>query len=342
MIEAFPLPQPPIPVTQDGFRRRVSYLRVSLTDRCNLRCRYCMPGGGIRFFPRDTLLGLGELKRLLKVFRDLGVIKIRLTGGEPLLRPELEEILSEIIHLGIEDVSLTTNGVLLSRRVRSLAAAGLKRINISLDTFQGDRFRQITGMAALDRVLRGIRDALDAGLKPVKINMVVMREWNLDEVEEFALFAKKAPVEVRFLELMPTANDFEGTAAGIHQDSFVSTDEIRKRIERVVSLGAEEPCSTVAKVFPIEGGLGKIGFISPVSNHFCASCNRIRLTARGTLKTCLHGPDSADLRAALRGGAQDAELKQIIQGALSFKPEEHFIRPDRFVSRNLQMSQVGG
>jgi len=189
--------------------------------------------------------------------------------------------------------------------------------------------------------VRGIWDTVDAGLEPVKINMVVMREWNLDEVEEFALFAKRAPVEVRFLELMPTANNFEGTA-GADPDSFVSADEIKMRIERVVTLGAEEPCSGVAKVFPIEEGLGKIGFISPVSNHFCGSCNRIRLTARGALKTCLHGPDSADLRAALQGGADDTELKQIIRDALTIKPDEHFIRPDHYVSGNLRMSQVGG
>lgn len=341
MIQTGSLPKPPVPVTEDGFRRRVSYLRISLTDRCNLRCRYCMPNAGIQFFPKDSLLSLEELKRLLKIFKDIGVVKIRLTGGEPLLRPELEDILAVIVQLGIPDVSLTTNGVLLSRRVRSLAAAGLKRINISLDTLQREKFYKITKKDALDQVLNGIKDALDAGLAPVKINMVVMREWNLNEVEEFARFAKMAPLEIRFLELMPTANNFEGTA-GVNQDSFVSVEEIKKRVEKAVSLGAEEFYPGVARVFPIEGGLGKVGFISPVSNHFCGSCNRIRMTARGTLKTCLHGPDSADLKSALQSGASDDELKQMIRDALLFKPQEHFIRPEHYVSRYLQMSQVGG
>ncbi len=341
MIQALALPIPPIPVTEDGFKRRVSYLRISLTDKCNLRCKYCMPSSGIRFFPKDSLMSLEELKRLLTVFKDLGVTKIRLTGGEPLLRPELEEILAEIIHLGIEDVSLTTNGVLLSQRIQSLSAAGLKRINISLDTFQRERFYKLTGMDALDRTLRGIWDSVEAGLNPVKINMVVMRDWNLDEVGEFAQFAKKAPVEVRFLELMPTANNFEGTV-GVNPDSFVSSDEIREKIERFVSLDTEESYDGVAKVFPVKDGMGKIGFISPVSNHFCGSCNRIRLTARGTLKACLHGEDSADLRAAIEDGATDGDLKQIIRDALMFKPQEHFIRPENYISRNLLMSQVGG
>ena len=328
-------------ITEDGFRRRVSYLRLSVTDRCNLRCRYCMPKEGIKFFSNDELLQLEELKRLLKLFRDLGVTKVRLTGGEPLLRMELEEILEEILSLGITDISLTTNGVNLKERIPSLMAAGLKRINISLDTFKDDRFLKITGANVLDRVLQGIEDSLAAGLNPVKINMVVMRDLNLDEVKEFALFAKNRPVEARFLELMPTANNFEGSSA-LKEESFVSISEIKEKVEEVVDLFPEEFSGSVARVFQIKGGLGKVGFISPVSNHFCGSCNRIRLTARGTLKTCLHGPDSADLKFALRRGATDEELKQIIRDSLLLKPEEHFIRPDHYVSQYLQMSQVGG
>ena len=335
------LPSPPAPLTLDGFKRRVSYLRVSLTDRCNLGCRYCMPNRGIKYFSKESLLSLGELKRLLKILKDLGVAKIKLTGGEPLLRLELEEIISEVIRLGITDVSLTTNGVLLDHRSRSLVSAGLKRINISLDTLQRERFYKITGSDALDQVLKGIESAAKAGLAPVKINMVVMREWNINEIEEFALLTKRFPLEVRFLELMPTANNFEGTA-GVNAESFVSIDEIKKRIEKIVNLGAEEFYHGVARVYPVVGGLGKIGLISPVSNHFCESCNRIRLTARGTLKTCLHGPDSADLKVAMRAGSTDEDLKQLVRNALSFKPEEHFIRPEHYISSHLQMSQIGG
>ena len=328
-------------ITEDSFKRRVSYLRLSVTDRCNLRCRYCMPKGKIQFFSSDELLRLEELKRLLKIFRDLGVCKVRLTGGEPLLRLELESILKEVIALGIRDVSLTTNGVTLSKRIPSLIAAGLTRINISLDTFNKERFFNITGSDSLNSVLRGIEDSIAAGLTPVKINMVVMRNINLDEVEDFVAFARNHPVEVRFLEVMPTANNFEGTSSLTH-DNFVSVEEIKERVEQRAALIPEEFSGSVAKVFKIKEGIGKIGFISPISNHFCGSCNRIRLNARGILKTCLHGPDSANLRLALRQGASDQDLKVVIRNALLLKPEEHFIRPDHYLSQHLQMSQVGG
>jgi cyclic pyranopterin phosphate synthase len=300
-----------------------------------------MPKSGLKFVSTHTLLTLDQLKRLLKIFRGLGMAKLRLTGGEPLLRPDLEEILAEAQFLGIPDISLTTNGVLLSTRIKSLAAAGLKRINISLDTFQRERFYEITGMDAVDRVLQGIWDSVHEGLEPVKINVVVMREWNLDEIREFALFAKRAPIEVRFLELMPTANSFEGTA-GVDEKSFVSMDEIKREVERAVELGTEEPSLGVARVFPLLDGIGKIGFVSPVSNHFCSTCNRVRLTAQGILKTCLHGPESVNLKEALERGASDGEISDMIRNDLLLKPEEHFIRPDHYISRTLQMSQVGG
>ena len=335
------LGQPPLPTTEDAFRRRVSYLRISLTDRCNLKCRYCMPQGGMIFFPSENLLSTEELRRLMAIFVSLGVTKVRLTGGEPLLRADLEELLQEAAALGIPDVSVTTNGIFLAGRAKTLAAAGLKRINISLDTFQRDRFLKITGSDGLDRVLQGITAALEEGLQPVKINMVVMREWNFDEITDFVRFAERLPVEVRFLELMPTKNNLNGSA-GVDASSFVSSDEIRREVEKIARLEAEEPVRGVARVFPLTGGLGKVGFVSPVSNHFCAACNRIRLTASGGLKTCLHGEDIVDLRTALREGASDAVIIGMIRGAIFRKPEEHFIRPDRYVSPFLQMSQVGG
>ncbi len=333
--------QPPSVTTEDGFRRRVSYLRISLTDRCNLRCRYCMPKNGMVFSPAEALLSAPEIKRLVGIFRSLGVVKIRLTGGEPLLRPDLEDILAHAKSLGVGDVSLTTNGLLLMERLPGLLNAGLTRINISLDTFQRDKFKKITGADALPKVLAGLEAAFRWGLTPVKVNMVVMREWNLVEIPDFVRFAADNPVEVRFLELMPTRNTFEGTAL-VDQRSFVSAAEMRGTVESLVVLGEEDPVRGVARTYPVRGGRGRIGFVSPVSNHFCGTCNRVRLTSTGNLKTCLHGESVVDLRSALRAGAADEDLGRMIRDALFNKPEEHFIRPDHFVSQFLQMSQVGG
>lgn len=293
------------------------------------------------FFHTDDLLSTAELKRIIVIFRGLGVVKIRLTGGEPLLRRDVDEILFHIYTLGVADVSMTTNGLLLAERGEALKNAGLRRVNVSLDTFRPDRFQSITGAKALDKVLNGIEWALAAGLSPVKINMVVMRGWNEDEIPEFVRFAEERPVEVRFLELMPTRNTYEGTAS-VGQEAFVSVEEIRREVERHAVLGDEEPIQGVARSYPIRGGRGKIGFVSPVSNHFCGTCNRVRLTSTGRVKTCLHGESSADLKTALRAGASDGDLAQLVRDALFQKPEEHFIRPTHFVSPHLQMSQVGG
>ncbi|MFN0117782.1 MAG: GTP 3',8-cyclase MoaA [Elusimicrobiota bacterium] len=333
--------QPPVVTTEDGFRRRVSYLRISLTDRCNLRCRYCMPKEKISFFPEDEILTNDELKRLIQVFASLGVTKIRLTGGEPLLRKGLEEVLSYIYLQGVKDVSMTTNGIFLARRLESLQEAGLKRINISLDTFRLDRFELITTSRNINKVIEGIHKSIEMGLSPVKINMVVMKGWNDDEIPDFVRFAYNHFVEVRFLELMPTKNTFEGTSL-VTKDAFFPVASIRTEVEKYVQLGFEDPIAGVARTYPIKGGKGKIGFVSPVSNHFCGSCNRIRLTSTGGLKTCLHGNDVVDLKSLLRKGSSNEDISKAIRAALFIKPPEHFIRPDHFVSSSLQMSQVGG
>ena len=331
-----------IPATEDAFQRRVSYLRVSVTDRCNLRCGYCMPASGVPFWTSDERLANDELFRLMDVFVGLGVKKVRLTGGEPLLRPDLERIIGRLrARPEIEDIALSTNGVFLAKRARSLKKAGLSRINISLDTFRPERFARIARSNRLFDVMQGIEEALQVGFQPVKINVVLMRGINEDELEDFVALAVARPLEVRFIELMPTRNNFEGTAA-VGRAQFISAEEVRQRVQRLVPLGQEEARSGVARVFPIFGGLGKIGFISPVSNHFCGTCNRLRLTARGELKTCLHGEDLVDLRTPLRAGAGDEELADLIRHAVLGKPPEHFIRPEQFMSRWLQMSQVGG
>jgi cyclic pyranopterin phosphate synthase len=300
-----------------------------------------MPDGGIKFLPKELLLTTDEIRRLITVFRSLGVMKVRLTGGEPLLRPDVEQIIGHIYESGVQDVSLTTNGILLKEQLGSLQRSGLRRINISLDTFQRDVFQKITGADAYEKVFAGVMAAIHSELSPVKINVVVMREWNLAEVPAFVRFAESFPVEVRFLELMPTRNTFEGTAL-VDKSSFVSVDEIRSRVEAVAQLESEDPIGGVARTFGIKGGVGKIGFVSPVSNHFCGSCNRVRLTSTGGLKTCLHGADVVDLRTGLRTGLTNEDIAMLIRNALMIKPAEHLIRPDQYTSRYLQMSQVGG
>lgn len=331
-----------IPTTEDAFKRRVSYLRVSVTDRCNLRCSYCMPSDGIAFWKKERLLTNPEMFRLIDIFIGLGVEKVRLTGGEPLLRPDLEEFIRFLrTRPEIKDISVSTNGVYLSKRAATLKQAGLTRINISLDTFRADRFQKISKNSQLASVLRGIDAALAVGFSPVKINTVVMRGVNDDEIRDFVTFAVSHPVEVRFIELMPTKNNFVGNA-DVDVKAFISSEEIQQKVETWVSLSQEEPRRGVARVFPIFGGLGKIGLVSPVSNHFCGQCDRLRLTARGELKTCLHGRELVDLKTPLRDGATDETLRNIIREAVLGKPPEHFIRPEHFVSPSLQMSQVGG
>jgi GTP 3',8-cyclase len=330
------------PATEDALKRRVSYLRVSLTDRCNLRCSYCMPTHRLGFWKREEFLTTQELFRLIHIFTGLGVRKVRLTGGEPLLRPDLEEIIGRLrLYPEIRDISISTNGVYLAQRAFSLKAAGLMRINISLDTFQPERFKTISRNGQLRDVLRGIEAAISMGFFPVKINIVLMRGINDEELPNFVAYAMSQPVEIRFIELMPTQNNFAGNAA-VGLEHFISCEETRRRIETMVHLGAEMPRTGVARTFPLVNGPGKIGFISPVSDHFCASCDRLRLTVRGELKTCLHGSDLVDLKTPLRLGSSDDEIGEIIRHAVLGKPPEHFIRADHFVSRSLQMSQIGG
>jgi cyclic pyranopterin phosphate synthase len=331
-----------IPATEDAFQRRVSYLRISVTDRCNLRCSYCMPSTGMDFWKPEVLLTNNELFRLIDIFTGLGVRKVRLTGGEPLLRPDLDVLVRFLkSQAAIEDISVSTNGIYLEKSAARLRAAGLARINISLDTFRAERFKTISKTGDLADVRRGIEAALLAGFSPVKLNAVIMRGINDDEIADFVDFAIRHPVQVRFIELMPTHNNRLGDTP-VSVDAFMASEEILDKVKTLATLGPEEPRGGVARVFPLAGGLGKVGFISPVSNHFCGSCNRLRLTARGELKTCLHGSDLVDLRTPMREGASDAELVTMIRQAVLGKPPEHFIRVDHFVSSSLQMSQVGG
>lgn len=322
----------------DSFHRPIDYLRVSVTDRCNLRCVYCMPPDGVCLMPHQDLLTFEELHLVARAAVELGITKVRLTGGEPLVRlglPKLVEMLAEIP--GIEDVSLTTNGLLLGQYADKLKKAGLRRVNVSLDTLNPDRFRTISrSKYSPEHVLDGIEAAQSAGLTPVKINMVVMGGVNDDEIVEFAA-RSIAGWNVRFIEVMPLAG--EGGSPG----QFIPVSEIRKRIEK---LGALEQCQTSAgngpaRYFRLPGAKGTIGFITPVTEHFCFSCNRLRLTSDGRLRPCLLSGNELDLRQAVRSGASLDGIKALIKKAVASKPQKHHMTGGE-VPRGRPFSQVGG
>ncbi len=308
----------------DGFGRKINYLRVSITDRCNLRCVYCMPEEGVVWLPHDDILRYEEIERIVRVGVGLGIDRVRVTGGEPLVRRGVVEFIGRLAAIqGLQDISLTTNGVNLPEMAGALASAGLRRVNISLDTLQPERFAQVSRVDAHAKVLAGVEAALAAGLHPVKLNVVVLRGFNDDEVADFAALTLTRPVHVRFIELMPL-----GESGKIEEDRFVASAEIKARLERVRPLLAPPPVpgQGPAEYFQWgEGAVGTVGFISAISEHFCASCNRLRLTADGRLHPCLAMDRTVDIRTALRGGADDREVAGIILEAVGRKPRRHYM-----------------
>ena len=326
---------------QDAFGRIITSLRVSLTDRCNLRCRYCMPETGVKFVEHAEILRYEEFARLLNVAARRGISKIRVTGGEPLVRKGAVEFIARISRIpGIQTVTLTTNGVLLAPFAAPLRRAGLSYLNVSLDTLNPRKFEEITRVPAFDAVLRGIRAAKEAGFSTVKVNVVAMRGFNDDELFDFADFAHEYDVIVRFIEYMP----FHGN--GWQPNGFVPSDELQARLATRFALrpAREEP-SAAAKIFDIPGRRGKIGFISAVSHNFCAECNRLRLTADGFLRPCLHGAVEIDVKRALRRGASDDELMAFFQEAADRKPVAHrdfFAPPAPEIAADRAMVNIGG
>lgn len=322
----------------DSFQRPVNYLRISVTDRCSLRCIYCMPPEGVCLMPHDDILTYEEIYSVVSAAAELGVNKIRITGGEPLVRAKLPRLIRMLASISpIDDISLTTNGILLARYAAQLKSAGLRRVNVSLDTLNPDRFQQITRGGKMKDVLKGIDAALSCGLTPVKINVVVMAGINDDELLDFAVKTRDEGWHVRFIEQMPVAGN------NILTPQFVPVSEMRRRLEK---LGQLEPCAVTvgngpAKYFKLPGASGTIGFITPVSEHFCFSCNRLRLTADGKLRLCLLNDGGIDLRETLRKGASAAELKKLIEAAVASKPESHHLAQG-CVPQNNSFSQVGG
>jgi len=321
----------------DSFQRPIDYLRISVTDRCNLRCIYCMPAKGVHLMSHGDILSYEEVYTVAAAAAELGINKVRITGGEPLIRaglPKLVQMLSQIDT--IDDISLTTNGVLLARYAAELKQAGLRRVNVSLDTLKPDKFEYITRGSNLDNVLKGINVARSVGLNPIKINMVVMSGVNDDELRDFAAKTITEGWHVRFIEYMPFG---EGATAS----PFVPVSDIRQRLE---VMGKLEPCSRKmgngpAKYFRLPQAKGTIGFITPVSEHFCFHCNRLRLTADGKLRLCLLSEDEIDLRQSLRSGMSSAELKRLIEEAVANKPLRHHLA-EGCVPQDRPFSQVGG
>jgi cyclic pyranopterin phosphate synthase len=325
---------------RDSWGREIRSLRVSVTDKCNFRCRYCMPAEGLEWLPRDEVLSFEEIERLVRILAAMGVDEVRLTGGEPLVRrdmPRLVELLAAIP--GVRDLSLTTNGVLLDRLAGPLVQAGLRRVNVSLDTLSHVRFAEITRRDALDRVLAGLAEAeRHPELRPIKVNCVAIKGFTEQEVPALAELARRKPYVVRFIEFMPLDAD-----ESWRDDEVLTGAEIRALIEErwpLVEVPAK-PAST-ARRFRFADGAGEVGFVNPVSEPFCSSCDRIRLTADGQLRTCLFSRREWNLKQPLRDGASDGEIARLVRFAVRHKELKHKINEPGFVPASRSMSQIGG
>jgi GTP 3',8-cyclase len=324
----------------DGWGREIKSLRISVTDKCNFRCRYCMPAEGLQWLPREEILDYEEIARLVRIMGAMGVEEVRLTGGEPLARRDLPALVSQLAGIpGVNDLSLTTNGVLLDRFAAPLVEAGLKRLNVSLDSLSHVRFAEITRRDALDRVLAGLEEAERyAELRPIKVNCVAIRGFTEEEVPALAELARRKPYVVRFIEFMPLDAD-----EAWREDDVLTGGEIRALIEErwpLVEIPAK-PSST-ARRFRFADGAGEIGFVNPVSEPFCSSCDRIRLTADGQLRTCLFSRREWDLKTPLRDGSSDEEVEALLRWAVRHKELKHKINEPGFVRASRSMSQIGG
>ncbi|HEU4977292.1 MAG TPA: GTP 3',8-cyclase MoaA [Solirubrobacteraceae bacterium] len=324
----------------DGHGRRIRDVRVSVTDRCNFRCQYCMPAEGLPWLERDEVLRFEEIARLVRLLAEMGVHDVRLTGGEPLVRRDFPRLAAMLAGTpGLEDLSLTTNGFLLERDAQALVEAGVRRFNVSVDSLQRDRFFAMTRRDALPQVLRGLEKlAAFPDAHPIKVNAVAMRGFTEHEVLPFAAFAREHPYEVRFIEFMPLDGDRAWTP-----EQVLTGEEIRAAIHAVHPLEPEprEPSAT-ARTYRFADGRGRIGFINPVSEPFCGDCDRIRLTADGRLRTCLFSLNETDLRGPLRAEASDDDLERIVRDAVWRKELKHHVNEPGFIQPARTMSAIGG
>jgi GTP 3',8-cyclase len=328
---------------KDSYNRPIRDLRVSLTDRCNFRCFYCLPHGEPPIAPKEQMLSYEEIEYVCDIFVSLGIEKIRLTGGEPMMRRDIETIIEKLARLkpkGLHDLALTTNGYFLPDRAQSLKEAGLDRVTISLDSLKRDTFKQMTGVDVLDRVLQGIAAAKQSGLEPIKINAVIVRGHNEDEVPDFAAFAREHDVKMRFIEFMPLDSGHDWSRADV-----VSGREIRERINEkfpLTSIDVARGSETASRYRFADGAAGEIGIIAPVTEPFCGACSRIRLTADGQIRTCLFSTVEHSLRDVVRLGTTRAEIIDFIESVVMKKEPRHYINEPQFVAPSRSMSFIGG
>jgi len=330
-------------VLRDSYQRPIRDLRVSLTDRCNFRCFYCLPHGEPPIAPKEQMLSYEEIDYICEIFVSLGIEKLRLTGGEPMLRRDIETIIEKLSRLkssGLQDLALTTNGYYLPDRAQSLKDAGLDRVTISLDSLKRDVFKRMTGVDVLDKVLAGIAAAKAAGLEPIKINAVIVRGHNEDEVSDFAAFAREHDVKMRYIEFMPLDSGHEWA-----REDVVSGKEILERISErfpLVRVDVARGSETSARYRFADGAPGEIGIIAPVTEAFCGACSRIRLTADGQIRTCLFSTVEHSLRDVVRSGASRKEIIEYIHSVIMKKEPRHFINDPGFVAPSRTMSFIGG
>ena len=328
-----------MPELVDKYNRHLNYLRLSITDRCNLRCLYCAPGGMLPKLAQDQILRYEEILRVVRIGVRLGISKVRLTGGEPLMRKGVYEFLKELVAIdGLSDISLTTNGVLLLENVEKIKAVGIKRINISLDTLKREKFKHITGYDLFDQVWAGIEKAYALGFDPIKLNVVALRGYNDDEFVDLARLSLTYPFHIRFIEYMPIGNP------QMRNSDYILAKDIQAHLS---ALGPLVPVMNKhmdgpAQRYRIEGARGEIGFIQPMSRHFCHTCNRLRLTANGQLRPCLLSDKQLDIRGPLRSGCSDDELETMFHHAVQHKHESHHYAPNSHFRVHDPMSGIGG
>jgi GTP 3',8-cyclase len=318
---------------KDNFGREISYLRVSLTDRCNLRCIYCMPEQGVEKKGHQDILRYEQVLEIIKAAVSLGINKIRFTGGEPLVLPGIDKLIYETSQLQENmDISLTTNGILLGDYIDDLKKAGLSRVNISLDTLNKEKYKHITRIGDIDKVLVAIKKCIEVGLSPVKINVVLIKGFNDDEISDFIKLTIKEPIEVRFIELMPI-----GEGIKLYENGRMSFEEVLEQHPELIP--EEMQKGSTAQLYRVPGSKGKVGFISPVSCKFCEDCNKIRLTSTGTIKPCLHSEEEYDLKEYLK---DETLLKEALRTAILNKPEEHHLNEEKQSNSKKMMYQIGG
>lgn len=324
---------------KDLYERRIDYLRISITDKCNLKCVYCMPKRGLKYFEESEILTSEEIVRFVRIVHKHGLRKVRITGGEPLMRKDIILLISSIKKIGIHDLSLTTNGIMLSRLAGELKKAGLDRVNISLDTMDADKYKTITNGGDINRVLEAIEEAERVGLSPIKLNIVPIRGLNNDEILSFASLTFNKNYHIRFIEFMPV-----GFNEMWRKDRYVSSTEI---MERILTLGSLERLKFRGKGpsrnYKIKGAKGVIGIISPLSDHFCGFCNRLRLTTDGKIRPCLFSQVEIDIKTPMRSGASDEEIEKLFCDSIKVKPQRHLLHEDMTSSGFLKaMSKIGG